>query len=140
MSNISLLLPVFAMVLLTFIAWVAMFLARVSSMKESNVDIEEMASHSAHSRLSEKANVASEHLINLFELPVLFYVLVALLIISNTEGSLYCLLAWVFVGFRYAHSIVALSYNTVMHRFVTYLLSSIALWAAWVVFAIDVIL
>ena len=43
---------------------------------------------------------------NQLELPMLFYVLVAFILITRTNDILFVLLAWAFVAARYAHAYV----------------------------------
>ena len=74
---------------------------------------------------------------NLFEMPVLYFALVPLLIVTGLENDVQSILAWVFVGLRAAHSFVHVGSNKVPHRFGIYLLSCIVLSAMWVGFAVD---
>jgi hypothetical protein len=70
----------------------------------------------------------SDNLKNVFELPVLFYALVLLLYVTNRVDGVYVVAAWVFVVFRFAHSVVHCTFNRVLVRFYCYLAASLALW------------
>ena len=76
---------------------------------------------------------------NLFEAPMLFYIVCLLALAIQLESALLTSLAWVYVILRVGHSVVHLTYNNVYHRFVFFLLSMIVLLAMWIVAFIQVI-
>ena len=78
----------------------------------------------------------SDHFKNLFEVPVLFYVICIASYLTGNVDYWQLYLAWAFVGFRLMHSSIHLSYNNVMHRFGAFLLAMIALIAMTVRLAI----
>jgi len=41
-------------------------------------------------------------------------------------------LAWAYVGLRYIHSFIHITYNRVLHRFAVFVFSSVVLFALWV--------
>lgn len=69
---------------------------------------------------------------NLLEVPVLFYVLCIVSYITQfvTHGLL--IFAWVYFGLRVLHSVVYLTYNNVMHRFLVFAASNVALVFMWI--------
>ncbi len=71
----------------------------------------------------------ANNLKNLFELPVLFYALVLLLLQTGQVDSVYTLCAFGFFVTRVVHSAIHCTYNRVMHRFSVYCISSLFLWA-----------
>jgi len=66
-----------------------------------------------------KARLLSNSFDNQFQLPVLFY-LGALLAFFSAPGWPEVLLAWLFVGTRYAHAFIHVTKNHVGHRFLAY--------------------
>ena len=48
-------------------------------------------------------------------------------------------IAWVFVAFRYVHSVIHVTYNRVRHRFTVYVLGCLVLWLLWGKLAIDLL-
>ncbi len=73
------------------------------------------------------------NLANLFELPVLFYVLVALhLARPGTADGLQLWLAWAFVASRFLHTLVQVTINAVGLRFLIHRLGFAILVALWV--------
>jgi hypothetical protein len=69
----------------------------------------------------------TRHFNNLFEVPVLFYVLILLALFIKIEGTLFVNLAWGFVFFRVIQCFIHITYNNVMHRFAAFLLSLLCL-------------
>lgn len=62
----------------------------------------------------------TRHHINLLELPVVFYALVVMIVATNMADMIYAYLAWGFVLSRFIHSLVHLTYNNIIHRFMAY--------------------
>jgi hypothetical protein len=80
----------------------------------------------------EHMRVVTRHFINLFEMPVLFYVVVLLTYVSHQTGAWMTALAWAYVASRYLHTWVHLTSNDVLTRFRVYLGSALVLTALWV--------
>jgi hypothetical protein len=133
-----LLLPLLAMVGLTLLVWVRLYLVRIPEMKRSRIDPQRLAGSADKGLL--KDTRASDNFINLFEVPVLFYVLVLASLASGVSDPALLVLAWTFVGLRALHSLIQCSYNRVMHRFTAYALATVSLFLylgrlAWLVAA-----
>ena len=75
---------------------------------------------------------AARNLANLFEMPVLFYVVVFVIFSTGHVDSAMLLFSWLYVAFRAGHSFVHLTSNHVMTRFRLYFLSNICLMVLWV--------
>ena len=128
-------IPVFLMVLLTATVWARMLQVRVAAMKQVRLHPEKMKSQQAKSLLPETANIPAENFINIFEVPVLFYVLVGFMLIVDQVSNFSIFAAFLFVFLRYIHSFIALTYNKVTQRFLVYVLGSLVLWVMWGHFA-----
>ena len=133
-----LLLPLLAMVSLTLLVWVRLYTVRIPEMKRSRIDPQRLAGSADKGLL--KDTRASDNFINLFEVPVLFYVLVLASITSGINDPALVGLAWAFVALRAAHSAIQCTYNRVMHRFTVYALATVSLFVylgrlAWLVAA-----
>ena len=75
------------MVLLTAFVWARMLQVRVAAMKQIRLHPEKMKSQQAKSLLPEAANIPAENFINIFEVPVLFYVLIGFMLIMEGGHS-----------------------------------------------------
>ena len=125
----ALALPVMSLLLLTLVVWVVMFIHRVGYANSHGIDAEELKSPADVARLLPVEVAGSgNNFKNLFELPVLFYVICLYLTVFGQVTSLMVSCAWAFVALRALHSLIHCSYNKVMHRFLAYLASSLALW------------
>jgi hypothetical protein len=76
---------------------------------------------------------------NQFELPLLFYVLTILEIITRHADLVFVVLAWIFVLSRLAHAYEHTSSNIVIRRGMIYGIGLIALLLAWVIFIVRIL-
>jgi hypothetical protein len=77
---------------------------------------------------------------NQFELPVLFYVLTILVIITRKGDLAFVLLAWVFVVLRLLQAFVHVTSNRVRYRGLYFGASAIVLTIMWAVFMLRILL
>ena len=134
----AILFPMLAMAGLAFVVAGCMFVQRVGEMRRRRIHPQSMATSLARSQRLE-ATTGADNFANLFELPVLFHVLCLALLATGTVSDGYVSAAWAFVGLRVLHSVVHLTYNKVMHRFLAYLAALLVLAGMWVAFALQVL-
>lgn len=129
MNQAAIFSPFFAMLFLTFVVWVYMYIRRISFITKSKIGSQKLAVPGTLAQMS-PAGVSnpSDNLKNLFEIPVLFYALVLYLFVTQQVDTVYINTAWIFVVFRTLHSIVHCTFNFVLLRFYLYLFSAIAVW------------
>ena len=121
--------PFLALMLLTLVVWIYMYVRRIGFIRRERLDPRRLEVPGELARVSPAAvSNPSDNLKNLFELPVLFYALALLLFVTNRVDAAYVVAAWVFVAFRVAHSLVHCTFNRVLVRFYCYLAASLALW------------
>lgn len=120
--------PFFAMLLLTFIVWIYMYVRRIRFITKRKLTPKELEPITFAQISPPSISNPSDNLKNLFEMPILFYALVLYLFLTKQVDIVYVLAAWGFVLFRTIHSAVHCTFNRVMLRFHLYLYSSIALW------------
>ena len=78
--------------------------------------------------------------LNQFELPVLFYLLTILAIITRHADLFFVLMAWVFVVLRIFHAYVHLTSNVLKIRGPLFFAGLVVLTIMWVVFIIRIML
>jgi len=89
-------------------------------------------------KFGESANVPPDvgipnrNLMNLLEMPVLFYVACLSLYVTKRVDAPVVLLAWVYVGLRVVHSSIHLTYNRVRDRLIAYAASNVVLATIWI--------
>jgi len=121
--------PMIAVVVLTAVVWVVMYVTRIRAMRQAGKPPQAYTvPDRINEFLPEKANYPANNFRNLFELPVLFYVLCIYLYASGTVDATYLAAAWLFAGLRVLHSLVHCTVNIVMLRFVVYFAGGIVLW------------
>ena len=137
MTVTDLLLPVFVEVGLTFFLMFWMGILRRGALNSGVVKPSDIALREPAwpPRVLKVAN--SFH--NQLELPMLFYVLVALILITSTNSLIFLLLAWIFVLSRLVHAYIHTGSNDVPSRSVAISVGAIALVVMWVVFAIRIL-
>lgn len=120
--------PFFAMILLTLIVWVYMYVRRIRFITSRQLTPKELEPIAFAQLSPPSVSNPSDNLKNLFEMPVIFYALVLYLFLTKQVDIVYVTAAWGFVLFRAMHSAVHCTFNRVMLRFYLYLLASIAVW------------
>jgi len=138
MSTNPILLPMLAMVALTFVVWVRLYLVRVREMRARRIHPQSVATSRKRAELLDDTT-AADNFVNLFELPVLFYLLCLVLLVLQFDNVWFVYGAWLYVILRAAHSAIQCTYNKVMHRFRVYFASSVVLIALWVGLALRVL-
>jgi hypothetical protein len=132
MSFNPILLPLLAMVFLTFAVWVYLYALRIPEIKRLGIDPDDLQDRAESHKLLKVSAAASNNLKNLFEVPILFYLAVMITMLLMIQDDLLVWLAWGFVILRIAHSAIHCSYNRVMHRFTVYLISCLFLMFMWI--------
>ena len=77
---------------------------------------------------------------NQFELPMLFYVLTILSIITHHADIVFLVLAWIFVLSRIAHAVVHTTSNNIMQRGPLFGLGMVVLLIMWIVFIVRILI
>jgi hypothetical protein len=137
MSLQAVLLPVVVLVALTFVLLGLMGRRRFLAVKGREVRVSDIAlGQSAWPEAPARCGRAYQ---NQFELPVLFYVLVAFALMARKSDLAFVILEWVFVASRLAHAFIHVTTNHVPHRFAAFVFGMVVLLLMWLVFAIRVL-
>jgi len=110
--NTEIFIPMFYMVLLTFIVSLIGTIVRFKNVLiDKNHSGSEMMKFSLPSSATEITKQADRNLTNLFEFPILFYAISIVLYVTGKVDSHFVLLAYWFVGLRVAHSVYHIFIN-----------------------------
>jgi hypothetical protein len=131
--------PMIAQVGLTAFVWFIMYTCRLSEIRSRRINPQSLSTRQLSSDVLENVT-AADNLHNLFETPVLFFAVCISLAITGEVTPLQLTLAWTYVGLRAAHSIIHITYNRVVHRFIVYTISTLCLFAMWIIFAASLVL
>lgn len=138
MSVPTVLLPVFVLVAMTFALamWMGYARNRVIYSGERKIRDVALTKEAWPDRVKQVNN--SYH--NQYELPVLFYILVALALITKKADLIFVVLSWCFVAARLVHAYIHTTTNRVPRRFFAYVAGLVVLLIMWVMFAIQILL
>ncbi len=131
------LLPVFVLVALTLCLAIWMGYERNRVVYSREVKIKDIAL--TKENWPEQAKKVSNAYHNQYELPVLFYVLVAFAMITRKADLIFVVLSWAFVISRLIHAYIHTTSNRVPRRFFAYLVGLVVLTIMWVYFAIQIL-
>lgn len=138
MSIATILLPLFVEVALTFALLFWMGFSRIGALKAGQVKMGDIAL--GQTNWPPRVQQISNSYASQFQLPVLFYVLTVLSIITKHADFLFLVLAWLFVLTRFVHVYIHTTSNYVRHRFNAFLVGAVILLAMWIIFAVDILL
>ncbi len=138
MAIVDILWPTFVLVALIFIVWFVLFFQRMAHMKRTPPRAGDFDDGESALRYFRPVEMPANNLANLFEMPVLYFALVPLLIITTNANYIQVALAWAFVVTRALHSYIHIGPKKVPLRFLAYLLSVIVLMAMWIGFFVDI--
>jgi hypothetical protein len=120
------------MMALTIFCMVRLGLLRWAAVNRGEVDPRFFSLYRGYEE-PEKLAAYSRHVVNLFEAPLLFYVIIMTAFVTGQSGIWLLGLAWAYVGLRFFHSYVHLTSNVVLIRFRIFVVSMLTLSVLWVI-------
>jgi hypothetical protein len=140
MSELSLIYPMLALVLLTFGVLIALFRSRVRMVREGLAPVSYFRTFQGSVVEPEFTVKPQRHFANLFEAPTLFYAACLAAMVTGITGTVVVVLAWTYVAMRYLHAYIHLGGNRVRYRMRAYFASWLCLLAMWITVAVGVAL
>ena len=138
MSVQMVLLPVFVLVALTFALLIGMVGTRRDALVSGKTKIRDVAL--GQSNWPERATQIGNCYRNQFELPLLFYLLIALALPLRHADLFIVLMSWVFVVLRFLHAGVFVTSNDLGRRSIVWLAGVLVLIVMWIYFALKILL
>ena len=138
MSIPMILLPVFVQVFLTFALLMGMATTRGKAISSGETKFKDIALRQPNwpARATQLGNCFS----NQFEIPVLFYVLIALALPLRHADLFIVLMSWVFVVTRFAHAGIFVTSNNIQQRSTAWFAGALVMLAMWIYFALKLLL
>jgi hypothetical protein len=138
MSVQMVLLPVFVLVGLTFtlLLWMASARTRALTSRQTSLKDIALGQQNWPTRATQIGNCFK----NQFELPLLFYALIALALPLRHADLVTVLLSWVFVVTRFAHAGIFVTSNDVRQRSLAWFAGVVVLFVMWLWFALKILL
>lgn len=137
MSVRVILLPLFVEMLLTFAVMFGMMYHRTTSLRRGETKFRDIALREPNWPM--RAQQFAYAFSNQFELPVLFYVLTILSLMTQHADLVYLVLAWIFVATRVLQAFVHVTNNNVPMRGTWYGIGAFVLVIMWAIFIVRIL-
>ena len=124
-------LPMFAMLMLTLAIAILAVIVRIKSVTIGVVKISYYRAMQGQD-VPDMVTKSTRCFNNQFEVPILFYIVSTLFVALNIASILAITLAWCFVALRAWHALIHLTYNNVIHRMFSFGAGCIVVLAMWV--------
>jgi hypothetical protein len=118
------------MVGVTALVWIKLYADRLAEMRARRISPQSVATPRAAADQLENTN-AADNFRNLFEVPVLFYLWGIAIALTGGSTPALVVATWTYVGLRALHSLIQVTYNRVVHRFLVYVASTLLLFGLW---------
>ncbi|MEL7728143.1 MAPEG family protein [Citromicrobium bathyomarinum] len=133
MIGMDILQPVVALMIWTMFVWLLMYIRRIPAMQKSpDLDVKHLhggTTGALDGVLPERDQWPAHNYNHLLEQPTVFYAAAIVLAILGAGDGVTALLAWIYMGLRVIHTIVQVTANRVIVRFVLFAISSVVLMA-----------
>jgi hypothetical protein len=123
----SMIAPVIALILWTFVIWFWMYFTRIPAMRAAGIDPAKIKSKAELDPLPIKVKQIADNYNHLHEQPTVFYALAICSHLLALVDPLTVGLAWAYVALRVVHSLIQCTGNFVPLRFLVFASSSLVL-------------
>lgn len=130
MIGMDILQPAVALMIWTMVMWVWMYATRIPAMQKAQIEPANLVGTtgpSLRAQLPDSVNWKADNYNHLHEQPTLFYAVCIVLAIIGAGDGMNAFLAWIYMGLRVIHSLVQVTANKVIVRFVLFAVSSLVL-------------
>lgn len=132
METNAILGAVATLALWSMIMWVWMYATRIPAMSRAKIDAKNLVGTTGRGLdevLPPEVQWKAHNYNHLMEQPTVFYAVALALAVGGMGGGLNTQLAWAYVALRIVHSLIQVTVNRVMWRFMVFALASLALLA-----------
>ena len=133
-GSLALLQPIFALVVLTTVVLVIAAVIRNLALIRGTASIRYYQTY-GEELPAEWIERPAKTFNNLLQVPILFYVVCLLMLVTEEIDSIQVTLAWLFVATRIAHAFVYIVFNHVPYRFAAFVTGVLTLAVIWGRFA-----
>ena len=133
LENMEILKPVVVLAAWTMVMWLWMYATRIPAMTAAKVNPDDLVKGSPKQTLDDllpnSVQWKAHNYNHLHEAPTVFYAVALVLAMIGQGSGLNATIAWAYVGLRVIHSLVQVTINKIMLRFMLFALSSLCLIA-----------
>ena len=122
--------PIVALVAWTLIIQIWMYATRLPAMRKKGISLKGRVGSKGGDLdgvLEPQVQWKAHNYNHLLEQPTIFYAIVIALILMGFDAHINVYLAWAYVAFRVLHSLVQVTVNIVLYRFLLFILASLCL-------------
>ena len=130
MDKTSILFPMVALVTLTFAVLLLIPVRRFRAGIAGQIKFDDFK-YGESARVPPEVSIPNRNMMNLLELPLLFYVACLIYLVIGRVDQFALALAWLYVALRIAHSAIHVTYNRVRHRLIVFAASNVVLVMFW---------
>jgi hypothetical protein len=130
MDKTSILFPMIALATLTFAVLLLIPLRRFRAGIAGQIRYDNFK-YGESARVPPEVSIPNRNMMNLLELPLLFYVACLTYLAIGRVDEQALVLAWLYVALRIVHSAIHVTYNRVRHRLIAFGLSNVVLVMFW---------
>ena len=130
MDKTSILFPMVALATLTFAVLLLIPVRRFRAGIAGQIKYDDFK-YGESARVPPEVSIPNRNMMNLLELPLLFYVGCLIYLVIGRVDEYALVLAWLYVGLRVVHSAIHVTYNRVRHRLIAFALSNVILVMFW---------
>ena len=128
------------MAALTMVTLLVMFKRRVRGLRSGEIKVRQFGTYETEDQMPAYALQGSRHYKNLFEMPVLFYVVVLLAMVTQTQQLWTSILAAAFCLVRAWHAFIHLGSNNIILRMRVFAFSLLILTGLWALVCSSILL
>jgi len=123
----TILTPMLAMIVWTFVMWTWMYATRIPAMRKARINPSKMKLKSEMDVLPNEVKRIADNYNHLHEQPTIFFALVVYLHLAGQTGDVMIGLAWLYVVLRITHSLIQALWNFIPARFFAFSASTLVL-------------
>jgi hypothetical protein len=132
------LLPLFVQVLLVFVLIFLLAIRRQVALRTGTTRWQDISLRESNwPKLAMQNGYAFS---NQFELPVLFYALTILALVTKQADLLFVVMAWIFVASRIIHAYIHVTSNYVPMRGLSFAVGCFTLFTMWVIYIVRILM
>lgn len=119
--------PVMALVAWSLVIWLLMYARRLPAMRKAGIKPQDAAIPGSLSVLPAPVRQAADNYNHLMEQPTIFYAAALAIQVAGHGDAFAVALGWTYVGLRVLHSLVQVTINLVVARFLLFSLATLTL-------------
>ncbi len=123
MNQSLIFIPCFTLIIITYAIILTMFFKRKKAILNGKIDFRHFKTYDFSNEVPKELRQIERHVTNLFEAPLIFYIVCLFGLVLRGVDCTFLTLAWSYVGIRLVHTFIHLTSNKILIRAGAYGLS-----------------